>query len=155
MRPADGLRKSDSLSSSSTAFSSKLETPTDSLNKQLHLRPTAANIHQIKEIISIRIDMGRAYSKLGKCNELLSHHKVQAQFYLSEALRYFNEYCCECEFLFENYVKSYFYDLKNNRLMSKQQRRQSDDADSIELEPDSELDDREQRWVIWSFVIRS
>ena len=69
MRPADGLRKSDSLSSSSTAFSSKLETPTDSLNKQLHLRPTAANIHQIKEIISIRIDMGRAYSKLGKCNK--------------------------------------------------------------------------------------
>lgn len=55
--------------------------------------------------------MGRAYSKLGKCNELLSHHKVQSQFHLNEALKYFNKYCLECEYLFDNYVKSYYTEL--------------------------------------------
>jgi len=115
----DNISNNYFLSNSSSSLSNKIDT--DSLNKQdvAVLQPTFENINKIKEIISIRIDMGRAYSKLGKCNELLSHHKVQAQFYLNEALKYFNEYCRECEFLFENYVKTYFDQLKKTEQLQK------------------------------------
>ncbi len=77
--------------------------------------------------------MGRAYSKLGKCNELLSHHKVQSQFYLNEALKYFNEYCKECEFLYDNYVKTYFNQLKK---IDQHKKSTSNDINKIAINED-------------------
>ncbi|CAF0924045.1 unnamed protein product [Brachionus calyciflorus] len=67
---------------------------------------THENIELIKEICSIRIDIGRSYAKLAKCTELLSENNNQI--YLNEALGYYNEYCRECEFLYDKYVKSFF-----------------------------------------------
>jgi hypothetical protein len=78
------------------------------------------NIMKIKEIISIRIDMGRSYAKLGKCYELLSQQKLgESQYFLREALKYYNNYCIECFYLFENYAKSYFTKLEEKKLLDK------------------------------------
>ena len=78
------------------------------------------NIMKIKEIISIRIDMGRSYAKLGKCYELLSQQKLnESQYFLREALKYYNNYCKECFYLFENYAKSYFSKLEEKKIQDK------------------------------------
>jgi hypothetical protein len=78
------------------------------------------NIMKIKEIISIRIDMGRSYAKLGKCYELLSQQRLnESQYFLREALKYYNLYSKECLYLFENYAKSYFSKLEDKKSRNK------------------------------------
>jgi hypothetical protein len=78
------------------------------------------NIMKIKEIISIRIDMGRSYAKLGKCYELLSQQRLnESQYFLREALKYYNLYSKECLYLFENYAKSYFSKLEDKKSRDK------------------------------------
>ena len=129
-------RKSSSKSRKSTSSSSSSSNSSSS-SKQEGLTPTADNIGKIKEVISIRIDIGRAYSKLGKCNELLSNHKVQSQFHLNEALKYFNEYCKVCEYLFENYARAYVNSIVTNRDQSIEEAVNSEEnADSLSEESD-------------------
>jgi tetratricopeptide (TPR) repeat protein len=80
------------------------------------LKYSFMNIEKIKEIISIRIDIGRTYAKLGKSNELLSQScssRNDAKFYLHEAIKFYSEYSNECEYLFKSYVELY---LANKRV---------------------------------------
>lgn len=93
---------------STSSVTSSNETEHFDINSENCIKISNENIEKIKEIISIRIDMGRSYAKLGKCNELLSHNKINSQIYLNESIKYYNEYCRECEYLFEIYAKSYF-----------------------------------------------
>ncbi|RNA23122.1 Tetratricopeptide repeat 28 [Brachionus plicatilis] len=65
------------------------------------------NFDTIKEICSIRIDVGRAYAKLAKCTHFLSFNKINPQAYLIDAQNFYQEYCRECEFLYDKYVKSF------------------------------------------------
>ena len=111
------------------------------------------NISKIKEIISIRIDMGRSYAKLGKCNELLSQYKLNPQLYLNEALKYYNQYSKECQYLFDNYAKAYFVKLEEKKLKSelrkkqkhiKKKRKKSVDMSRSELNESEDDDGNEE-----------
>lgn len=93
-----------SLTSADTSSSSELVYRMNSSSPVIF---TNQNFDTIREICSIRIDIGRAYAKLAKCTHFLSFNKITTQAYLIDAQNYYQEYCRECEFLYDKYVKSF------------------------------------------------
>jgi tetratricopeptide (TPR) repeat protein len=120
---SDLLQKQNGVSCSSSRTHSSLGLKTidnsqeniENSNKPL-LKFTNKNIHLIKEIISIRIDIGRSNARLAKCCQLLSDKNP---IYLDESLNYYNTYAKECLYLFENYAKPYFIQLDRKKKLSK------------------------------------
>ena len=110
--PGSSSRASSSLAPRSLNNSQEL---TENPNKPL-LKFTNKNIYQIKEIISIRIDIGRSNARLAKCCQLLSEKN---QIYINESLNHYNSYAKECLYLFENYAKPYFLQLDRKKKISK------------------------------------
>ena len=93
-----------SVTSADTSSNSEL---TYHMNSETPVTFTNQNFDTIKEICSIRIDVGRACAKLAKCTHLLSLNELNSQAFLIDAQNYYQEYCRECEYLYDKYVKSF------------------------------------------------
>ena len=120
----NGESPSVSLSGKSSTSVDLLQESNNIVSSNKDIKFNYENIVKIKEIISIRIDMGRSYAKLGKCYELLSQQdSAESQFYLREALKYYDYYSKECFYLFENYAKSYFAKLEGKKSHKKRHSR--------------------------------
>jgi tetratricopeptide (TPR) repeat protein len=113
------LQKQNGSSCSSSRASSASTTKTFNNSQEINENPnkpllkfTNKNIYSIKEIISIRIDIGRSSARLAKCCQLLAEKNPV---YINESLKYYNSYAKECLYLFENYAKPYFLQLDRNK----------------------------------------
>ncbi len=67
---------------------------------------------RIKEIVSIRIDLGRSFAKRAKSYELLFTKDKKSIEHYEQANRFYTKYCVQCKYLYEVYVKSYFFNIE-------------------------------------------
>ena len=79
-------------------------TPVDQNKQKLNL--TSLNLKEIlmhKEYILVHLDIGRSYSKLSKCYELLNVNNSTLNLFEDEALNYLIDYLKICELLYTKY----------------------------------------------------
>ena len=108
--------------------------------EKAYLSYESSKTDNIKEIASIRIDLGRCYAKIAKSYEFLSgkNHRKSTSFY-AEAARYYTKYCTTCKYLYEVYVKSYFFALQLLKEKEGQQQmsQSMDETETEEMMTDS------------------
>jgi tetratricopeptide (TPR) repeat protein len=69
-------------------------------------------MEKIKEIVSIRIDLGRSFAKMAKSYELMFAGDRKSVEHYDQAIRFYTKYCLQCKYLYEVYIKSYFFNIE-------------------------------------------
>lgn len=70
-------------------------------------------IGRIREAISIRIDLGRSFAKMGKSYEFMYAKTRKNGDYFNQAALFYSKYCSECKYLYNMYIKSYFTSMEH------------------------------------------